>query len=413
MSDRRRNNFTDDSTTSVISISDSLKSLILDTVNAARDMFVFTDEEMRKTPPEIILQRMLSTKSAISTGSSLAEANQLAHDDTTQQHFTNIGQGQCGTVFALKGTTMVIKLPNSMNKEKELFTDFQMHKLVWDAFSAFASIQEDIHVPRIGAWVSPKSTQFWDTMAALFPQDVETPNYGLISERIYPLPLPVREAIVDALCPKAIKDDKSTFLNRTENKNCLVRLYLGRRNDSRKMEARNVRLRNFPLHVDEMERLGLDTSSFAKTMAKALAFLHWKAGVDANDVEFVLGSTPQVTGAPTKEDVLTADKDTAAEMFTTDFQHRTISLWLLDFNQCKLFDHNSAGVKKLIEGFWFNDPYYPRPNATSKEDKKLWVSFAKHYIKISQELTSTPGPAMFINGVVAKDKERSSGSMFG
>ncbi|CAG5165295.1 uncharacterized protein ALTATR162_LOCUS6775 [Alternaria atra] len=413
MSDRRRNNFMDESTNSELSISDSLKSLILSTVNATRDLFVFTDEELHKTSPEVILRRMLSTRSAISTSSSLAEANQRARDDATQQNFTNIGQGQCGTVFGLKGTTMVIKLPNPSNKEDELFVDFQMHKVVWEAFSAFASIHEDIHVPRVGVWVGPKSTHFWDTKAALFPQNVRTPNYGLVSERIYPLPLPVREAIVDALCPEAIKDTKSEFLNRIENKNCLVRLYLGRRNDSRKMEARNVRLRNFPLHVDEMERLGLDTSSFAMTIAKALAFLHWKAGVDGNDVEFVLGSTPQITGKPTKEDLLIANKDTAGEMFSTDFEHRTISIWLLDFNQCKLFDHDSAGVKKLVEGFWFNDPYYPRPNATDKNDKKLWRLFAEHYIKVSQELTNTPGPAMFINSVIAKGKERSGGSMFG
>jgi hypothetical protein len=410
MSDRRRDNRTDESTTSELSISDSLKSLILSTYGATKEWLIFTDEDQLKASPEVILRRMLSTKSAISTKSSLAESNQRARDDAAQQHFTSIGQGQCGTVYGLKGTTMVIKLPNSVNKEDELFVDFQMHKLV---YAAFASIREDIHVPRVEAWVGPKSTSFWNKNAALFPGTVKTPNYGLISERIYPLPLPVREAIVDVLCPKAIKDTKAEFLKRTENKDCLVRLYLGRRNDSRKMEARNVRLRNFPLHVDEMERLGLDTTPFAMTMAKALAFLHWKAGVDANDVEFVLGSTPQVTGKSTGEDLLTANKDTTVEMLSTDFEHRSISVWLLDFNQCKPFNGNIVGVKKLVEGFWFNDPYYPRPNATGKNDSKLWTIFAEHYMKISTELTNTPGPRMFVEGVIAKGKERSGGSMFG
>ncbi|KAH6881782.1 zinc finger protein-domain-containing protein [Alternaria rosae] len=413
MSDRRSNNRTDDSTTSELPISDSLRSLILNTVNATREFFEFTDEDQRNSSPEVILRRMLSTKSAISTNSSLAEANQRARDDAALPKFSNVGQGQCGIVFALKGTTLVAKLPNSSDKEDELYTDFQMHQLVYNTFAAFTSVCKDIHVPEVKAWIGPQSTEFWKDNATLFPSVVKTPNYGLVSERIWPLPFPVREAIVDALCPKAIQDNKSDFLKRPENKDCLVRLYMGRRNDSRKMEARNVRLRNFPLHVDEMERLGLDTRSFAITIAKSLAILHWKAGVDANDVEFVLGSRPQIAGKPTVEDVLTANKDTATELYLTDFKHRTLSLWLLDFNQCKPFKHNTAGVNKLVEGFWFNDPYYPRPNATNKADKDLWNAFQAHYLEVSAELTNTPGPKMFVEAVIAKGKARPGGSTFG
>lgn len=411
MSDRRSNNRTDDSTTSELSISDSLRSLILNTVNVTWNLI--SDEDQRRLSPEVILQRMLSTKSAISTGLSLAEANQRARDEAALQHFINIGHGQCGTVYALKGTALVAKLPNSSNKEEELYTDFKIHRLVYNTFAALSSLSKDIHVPEAKSWISPQSADFWKENAALFLVGIKTPNYGLISERIWPFPLPVREAIVDSLCPKAIKDTKSDFLMRQENKDCLIRLYLGRRNDSRKMEARNVRLRNFPLHVDEMERLGLDTRFFARTMAKSLAFLHWKIGVDANDVEFVLGSRAEITGNPTDEELLTVDKDAAAELFLTDFKHRTISMWLLDFNQCKHFEHNAAGVSKLIEGLWFNDPYYPRPSATNKADKDLWNAFQAHYLDISAELTNTPGPKMFIEAVIAKGKARSGGSMFG
>jgi hypothetical protein len=412
MSDRRKNNRTDDSTTSELSISDSLKSLCLSALNITQ-WYEFTDEDQRLSSPEVILHCMLSTKSAISTNSSLAEANQRARDEATLQRFVKVGQGQCGTVYALRGTTLVAKLANSSSKENELFVDFQMHHLVYSAFVALTSVCKDIYVPKVKLWINPQSTDFWRDNAALFPLGVKTPNYGLVSERIWPLPLPVREAIVDALCPKAIKDMKSALLKQPENKDCLVRLYLGRRNDTRKMEAKNVRLRNFPLHVDEMERLGLDTRSFAMTMAQSLALLHWKAGVDANDVEFVLGSRPQITGKPAVEDILAANKDTAAAMYLTDFNHRTISIWLLDFNQCKKFEHSPAGVKKLVEGFWFNDPYYPRPNATNKADQELWNAFKSHYLEVSAELTETPGPKLFVEAVKAKGKERSGGSMFG
>lgn len=39
----------------------------------------------------------------------------------------------------------------------------------------------------------------------------------------------------------------------------------------------------------------IDTSSFAQVMAQTLAILHWKAGVDENDVEFILASAPLST----------------------------------------------------------------------------------------------------------------------
>ena len=402
--DRRKNDLTDESAASDFSITDSLKDLIMSTYVAASNFFAFSDEELRTASPEVILRRMLSTTSAISTGSSLAEANQRARDDASLQGFLNIGKGQCGVVFALKGTAMVIKIPNLPSKIEELSTDYQVHKVVYSAFESLGSVTLPVHIPRCDAWVPPQDTGFWTVQGPLFPEDVPLLKYGLVTERIFPLPLPVRQSIVDTLCPKAVRNSKAEFLTKAENKDCLVRLYLGRRNDSRKIEARNVRLRNFPLHIDEMERLGIDPKIYAIPMAHALAILHWKAGVDANDVEFVLGSSPTTTSRPTGQE---------GQAATQDFQHRTISIWLLDFNQCKQFSHDGEGMRKLVDGFWFNDPYYPRPNATNNKDKKLWEMFQDQYLKVSGELTAGPGPKLFIEGVVKKGKERSGPSLFG
>jgi hypothetical protein len=410
---RRQQNRTDESTATDVSISDSLKSLVLNTWGVA-GLYFFGDEEQRTASPEVMLRRMLSTKSAITTKSSLAEANQRAHEDVSQQHFSLVGKGQCGTVYSLKGTTMVVKLPNAANKNDELFIDFQVHKTVSEAFSTIYTVHNNIHIPKLEMWVSPESSHFWSAKAALFGHDVKVPNYGLVSERIYPLPLPVREAIVDALCPKAIIDSREEFLKKPENKDCLVRLYLGRKQDTRSFNPRNVKLRNFPLHLNEMERIGLDTQQFARVMAEALAVLHWKANVDANDVEFVLGSTPLVVGKPNEDDVLAADKDSAAHLFYSDFEHRTISVWLLDFNECRHFEHNQEGLSQLIRGFWFNDPYYPRPNSADSQDKNLWTTFSSHYLEISAELVKgNVGPQKFIDGVVAEGMRRGGSSLFG
>jgi hypothetical protein len=48
-----------------------------------------------------------------------------------------------------------------------------------------------------------------------------------MSERIFPLPHPLREALVRSFAPSAVK--KSDVLMLDTNKDCLVRVYLGRR----------------------------------------------------------------------------------------------------------------------------------------------------------------------------------------
>lgn len=401
--DRRKNMHTDDST---VSLTDSLKALYL-----GISTYIIGDQEMNSLKPEVLLYRMLSTKSAISTSSSLGEANQRARDDAEQKVFTMVGQGQCGTVYALRGTTMGIKIPNSPQKSDQLFSDYQIHSTVKSAFNSLPETMRashNINVPDLKAWVDPNSNHFWTEHASQFPTGTSVPNYGLVSERIYPLPLPVRSAIVDALCPKDIQRSKAEFLDKAENKDCLVRLYLGRPSKDTPMTAQNVRLRNFPLHIDQMQYLKLDIEMFARTIAQALAVLHWKVGVDANDVEFVLGSSPQISLAPSPDVIQAAGKDTAAGYYVTDFKCRTISVWLLDFNQCQKFEKSMAGLKQLVNGFWWNDPYYPRPN-----DKKLWAVFSEHYLRTSLEFNKTTMPKAFIDQVCETGKKRPGGGLFG
>jgi hypothetical protein len=406
---RREQDKTDDSATSGLSITDPLRDMYL-----GIQTYIFGDEEMKSVKPEVLLQRMLSTKTAISTDSSLAEANQRARDDSAQRVYKNIGKGQCGAIYALKGTAMVIKLPNSPDKSDALFTDFKIHSIIKNAFHNIPDAMRfgfNINIPEVKMWVDNKSDDFWREHGPLFEQDAVVPNYGLVSERVFPLPLPVRDAIVEALCPKDVQKRKVQFLSMAENKDCLVRLYLGRRTS--RDDPKTTKLRNFPLHIDQMEHLNLDLDTYAKTIAQALAVLHWKAGVDANDVEFVLGSTPQISQQPSISELQLAQKDTAARLYIADFKHRTISVWLLDFNQCKTFPKNQTGLKQLVDGFWWNDPYYPRPNATNSEDKDLWNVFARHYLHTSAQFPESGGmEKAFLDAVTDVGKKRAGGSMF-
>jgi hypothetical protein len=365
-------------------------------------MYVFEEDEQRKASPEALLNRMLSTKAYLAKSS--------AADDKTHRTCISIGEGMCGTVFALK-IADVIKVPKSPGKYDQLWQDATTHNRIQRALSRIpSSLSQDINVPAYHGWVNYKSDDFWSNQ--VLPPGTKVPNDGLISERILPLSLPVRGAIVDALCSKSIRKLKDAILEKPENKDCFIRLYLGRRTDTKKSEV--ARLRNFPLHVNEMESLKLDTGMYAVNVARALAVMHWVAGFDADDVEFVLGSSPAInkTAHPTSQELEACDKNSAGKLYRWDFDHRSISIWLLDFNQCKTFEHDSQGLKQLVDGFWWNDPYYPRPGSKNENDKTLWEIFKKAYLEASDELSGGTIAKDFIDAVEKSDAKRSGGGLF-
>ena len=73
------------------------------------------------------------------------------------------------------------------------------------------------------------------------------------------------------------------------NKDCFVRLYLGKRRPRPGRKSRWFQLRNFALHLDQMEALGLDVEYYAMAMADVLAIRHFVAKLDADDIELMLG----------------------------------------------------------------------------------------------------------------------------
>ena len=85
-----------------------------------------------------------------------------------------------------------------------------------------------------------------------------------------------------------------------DNKDCLVRIYLGEREPIRQQSESYDTLRNFPLRLNMMEDLEIEVSQLAKEMAIGLAIMHWQAQVDGMDVEFVLGSSATWDGEQRK-----------------------------------------------------------------------------------------------------------------
>ena len=234
---RRDQNKPDDS------LPESPKDLAITTLQAAGDILghrLFSDSDIQNSEPQMILNRMLSTKSYIS----ITEA----HVDTEKRTFKQIGSGQCGTVYALIGITEVLKVPNQ-GKTEALWNDAKMHVQVEEAFRrTLLERRQQINIPRFGQWVLSVDTAFWNGCKKYFPPSFQ-PTQGLLTSRIFALPYPVRAAIFDSFASKDMKKNRELHLTKPENKDCLVRLYLGRR--LKEVTRSNVTLRNFPLHVNE------------------------------------------------------------------------------------------------------------------------------------------------------------------
>ncbi|PVH77401.1 hypothetical protein DL98DRAFT_550626 [Cadophora sp. DSE1049] len=347
-------------------------------------------------PPKTILKKMLSVRSVVSTSSSFAMRNQEASSDPSLQQFSEIGQGNCGHVFSQLGTAQVVKRAREDGPESPaLWNDFLMHKKVEQGFEVGNSAGlPTVHIPRPILYISRNDKTWWDNNAYRFPNDVQLPSNLLMSERILPLPKVIRDALIQLYCPEHLR---SAQLVEPKNKDCLVRVYLGKNSEVRQLSQRPpmfFSLRNFKLHLNQMKDLGLDVATFATTMANALAILHWQVKIDAADVEFVLGSAPTESHvrAPSHAELKKMDPDSSTYVIGggLTFHQRVVHLWLLDFNQCKEIEMNDMGVAAAVEAFALNDRYYPRPSV----DKNLWRVFFRDL------------PKKFIKNVVVEMERR-------
>ncbi|KAK1094131.1 hypothetical protein LTR48_000907 [Friedmanniomyces endolithicus] len=255
--------------------------------------------------PKETLKHAVSTIGHISPSSSAADKEQHDHDTPPRLRLVrHIGQGQCGTVFALVGTGMVLKISNGTAKNDVLFQDCQIHKHVEEVSAAIPSAQRpDVSIPQFRSWINPLNEIFWRDMP---------PNALSGFSKGYAL-----------------------LMNKERT-------------------AVNFKLRNFELHVDEIEDLGLNAAAYSSAMAQSLAVMHWGANIDASDVEFVLGSAPMIKAVPTRQEILSMGPDGAMyPSKSLNFKAGSVGLWLLDFNECNEFDPKEASwLEVLVKGFF-------------------------------------------------------------
>ncbi|KAL2828602.1 hypothetical protein BJY01DRAFT_255283, partial [Aspergillus pseudoustus] len=239
---------------------------------------------------QAFLKRLLSTKTAISTSSSFAERQQAAVGYETP--FREIGTGSIGKVFEQAGTPWVFKAL-MIDRTEKLWNNYVMHLRIQQSFDELGSLLVQVEIPRV-AWFANETSEFWQDHLELFPDTSTFPRKArqiFCMERILPLPAPVRESLIELFCPQGRKQMAKADIS---NKDCLIRVLLGRcrYGSSRPGGSMFFSLRNYKLHLDQVEALQLEAEEYSTGMADAMATIHWHTRIDGMDIEFVLGSTP-------------------------------------------------------------------------------------------------------------------------
>ena len=322
-----------------------------------------------------ILKTLLCTKSSVLTENASSES-EVAYD-TRESIFRNIGLGSCGSVFEVPGTQVAYK---KGTKYPDVFRDFILtNKVHKSAANIRRALQENFrdltlpNIPRCYEFHSAADENFWDAKINHFPEGYRSKQPLFSVEHISPLPTDGREALIelyfddDEGSQREAKDDP-------DNKDCLVRLYLGERESLSQQSGAYDTLRNFPLRLNMIEDLDLEANHFAKEMALGLAVIHWQAQIDGMDMEFVLGSSTMSE----REPLMSANMK-GGNNFNSE--RRRISMWILDFDKASEFELTEIDVKtKLVPAFLGNDPYYPRPDV----DIDLWEAFCETYLHASE-----------------------------
>ena len=352
--------------------------------------------------PRLVLHNMLSIRSVISTTFSFANRHQAAQADADLQKFRKIGQGSCGAVFEHIGFADIAKRENLHNTD--LWNDFTKHIDVIDAINDTSGFLTNVRVPACHGFIRKADTKWWSNNRSQFPEEYQSPGNIILAERIPSLPQIVRHALIDLYFPPSQPQSRKEMAKDDPiNKDCLARIYLGKRRDPDRRPSLFFTLVNFNLHLDQMEELRLETDFFAKEMAKALALLHWVAKIDADDVEFVLGSAPIHINihAPTSEQVAKLPPNSST-LGSARFQRRSFHMWPLDFNRCSTISMDEEGVDAAVKAFYKNDPYYPRPLGRTAKDQQLWNVFRESYLESSDRFGQALLAEMFIRKVVER-----------
>ena len=258
--------------------------------------------------------------------------------------------------------------------DRSISNESRIHKLILSKAANVLSLESSfrVNIPNSIRFMSPKAPA-WDRIIPRLPRDFASCE-ALLNERN----VPMSRSACRVIAQKFWDGDITLLLGDKRNEHCLIRPYLGRRQtEARKGKSRFINLRNYPLHMDQIEELDLPADEYAMAMADALLFLLWVVRVDASDVEFVLAPSRVSSQMQVYPEPGNGSCD-----FTPGVLGRH-SMWLLDFDCCRSLAMNKRGIEKATERFWRNDPYYPNPDCKSSEDERIWRVFKDRFLATS------------------------------
>ncbi|KAK5120856.1 hypothetical protein LTR85_005923 [Meristemomyces frigidus] len=312
--------------------------------------------------------------------------------DTTR--YTRITAGACGSIWVYdfpKGSAYrndspqgmkhtVVKLEGGGRDKGHLQNDYDMNTKVQNALADIRTQHgitiDDFHIPSLVEYKSPRHCP---------RSDLE--SYEM--QRIYPVTLETRWKYLQLYHDHLTSAEQNEAL--AGSRDCLIRLYLGKRGATGRSLKRVFSMTNPPLYWPEASSLHLwlgmpDPVKIAGAMGKMLAVMHWMAGVDGNDVEVALGA---------------ARGDMENEQDPV--------LWLFDFDCCHDMQADEAGVQQAIKAYFRNDPYFPRPDPAWLTG---WLEFMKQYLELSGRIQKEVKgvrdplaltlPQRFITGIVER-----------
>ena len=302
--------------------------------------------------------------------------------------YRRIGQGFCGTVWAASSGSFAVKREDG-GPGRSLQNDYEMHMHVIRTLS-----HPSVQIPDCLEFVTSTNHQWWDKQLLKFPDEYQISCNTLVSQRIQPFSAKVRETIIETYCPEPLRPRIDSIKSSEPNQDCLIRPYLGRRRRLEKQSRyKSFSLRNYPLHADQIEELGLDGKLYARIMADALAGLYWKAKVDANDIEFVLAPPGKHRGGP---QVIASEK--LGEHV----------VWILDFDCCRPITLDEKGVERAVAAFYRNDPFYPRPGRDNRADQEIWEEFKTQFLKSSELMLGSDTTLSLLWVALAEQKDQQS-----
>lgn len=304
-----------------------------------------------------------------------------------------IGQGFCGTVWASSTESSALKREDG-GPGRSLYNEYRMLSKTLQSLSIY---EHRICIPACHRYIQSDDKLWWDSNISACPKEFPVSCNLLVTDRIPPFPVGVRDTVTERYCPPAlIPSIKSS----RPDEDCLIRPYLGRRRHAKRQKQSKFQafsLRNYPLHIDQIEELQIDGALYARIMAETLAYLYWAVHIDANDVEFVL--------APPRHDQA---KTGSAGAYTIPSpilgDH---CLWLLDFDCCKSMSQDETGVHQAVAAFYKNDPFYPRPGKPDDRDQQLWKEFKDQFLSSSEAILGHENPEARLPGLwIALVEER-------